>query len=366
MPGKAGHDRLLRRSVELILEQQDRGGAYNASPSVPAYRMSWLRDGAFIADAMSRTGERASAEAYFRWVARVVEARAGHVEGLIARHRAGEDVGRDEHLHARYTRDGREGREPWSNHQLDGWGMWLWAVGGHVARHGWDPAPVGAELELVTRYVAEFWSEPCYDWWEERWGHHVATLASAYGGLQAAAGLEALSVAARAVAGQAAADVHETILRDGVDGGRLVGRFHDPRVDASLVACATPFRVLDPVDPVMDATVRALEAEIAHGGVHRYPGDSYYGGGEWLLLAALLGWWAAQAGRYDLAREQLEWVARHAVDGGALPEQVSHHLLVPDAYGEWLARWGPPPVPLLWSHAWFLTLALELGYEVPA
>ena len=28
---------------------------------------------------------------------------------------------------------------------------------------------------------------------------------------------------------------------------------------------------------------------------------------------------------------------------------------------EWVARWGPPPSPLLWSHAMFLDLALALG-----
>jgi len=110
--------------------------------------------------------------------------------------------------------------------------------------------------------------------------------------------------------------------------------------------------------------VGALRAELAHGGVHRYPGDRYYGGGEWLLLAALLGWWALEAGLEELARSQLAWVAAQAHDGGSLPEQVSHHLLVPAAYAEWEARWGPPAVPLLWSHAWFLALGLALGYDV--
>jgi isomaltose glucohydrolase len=361
------YDDLLRRSVAVILENQDEGGAYLASPSLATYRMSWLRDGAFIADATSRVGERASAEAFFLWVARVVvEPRADRVAELIARHRAGGEVGRDEHLHARYTADGREGSEPWSNHQLDGWAMWLWAVDGHLARHRWDPEPVRGALQLVTRYVAEFRHEPCFDWWEERWGRHVATLAAVYGGLAAAADWDFLSPGVREEAAQAADEVRDSILRDGIEDGRLVGRFEDARVDASLLACATPFRVLDPRHPVLDTTVRALEAEIAHGGVHRYPGDRYYGGGEWLLLAALLGWWAAEAARDDLARAQLDWVAAQAVDGGDLPEQVSGHLLVPEAYDEWVVKWGPPPVPLLWSHAWFLALALELGYEVPS
>jgi hypothetical protein len=30
-------------------------------------------------------------------------------------------------------------------------------------------------------------------------------------------------------------------------------------------------------------------------------------------------------------------------------------------YDPWVEKWGPPPCPLLWSHAMFLTLASELG-----
>lgn len=360
------HGPLLRRSVEVILENQDPGGAYLASPGLDVYRLSWLRDGGFIADAMSRAGESASAEAYFGWVARIVRDRAEHVEELVERRRRGDDVGRHEHLHCRYRVDGSENPDAWSNHQLDGWGLWLWAVDAHATRRGWDPRPIAAELELVTRYVAAFALDPCYDWWEERWGRHVATLAAVYGGLDAASRWPFLSDDVRAEARRTAVLVRETVVRDGVADGRLVGRLEDPAVDGSLLACSTPFRVLAPDDPVMEATVRALEDEIAHGGVHRYPGDDYYGGGEWLLLAALFGWWAAEAGRDDLARAQLEWVASQAGAGGDLPEQTSEHLLVPDGYRKWEEMWGPPPVPLLWSHAWFLALALELGYNLSA
>jgi isomaltose glucohydrolase len=355
---------LLDRSVEVILENQHPGGAYVASPSLEAYRLSWLRDGAFVADAMSRAGRGSSAEAFFGWVARLVEARAEAIVALVLRRRSGDEIGRDEHLHCRYTVDGREHEAPWSNHQLDGWAMWLWCVDGHSARHGWEPEPIRGALALVTRYVTAFATEPCFDWWEERWGRHVATLAAVSAGLDAAAGWSFLPSDVRAEAARVASEARETILRDGVEEGRLAGRLEDARLDGSLIACATPFRVLAPGDPVMEETVRALHDELAHGGVHRYPGDRYYGGGEWLLLAALLGWWALEAGREELARSQLAWVAAQARAGDDLPEQVSHHLLVPEAYAEWEDRWGPPPIPLLWSHAWFLALALALGYDV--
>jgi len=52
-------------------------------------------------------------------------------------------------------------------------------------------------------------------------------------------------------------------------------------------------------------------------------------------------------------------VAAHATDEGDLPEQVADHLLDPGSQQTWLERWGPVATPLLWSHAMYLTLALE-------
>lgn len=352
--------RLLRRSVDVIRENQDEGGAYLASPSLPTYRFSWFRDGAFIADAMSRAEEAESAEAFFRWCADIVIARADRSESLIARHRAGEAIDRDEHLHCRYRPDGSEGDMPWSNFQLDGYGTWIWAFGAHASRHGRSVEPFADAVVLSARYLAEFWDEPCFDWWEERFGCHTATLAAVHAGLLTAGELDSRA----ADAAEAANRIAATVWAEGVVDGRLAGELGDPRIDASLVACSTPFRLLDPDEPVVEATVRALEAEIAHGGVHRYPGDSYYGGGEWLLLAALLGWHYAEAGRRDDAWAQLAWVAAQANEAGDLPEQVESHLETPSALDDWVRKWGPSASPLLWSHAMFVTLALELGLSL--
>jgi GH15 family glucan-1,4-alpha-glucosidase len=54
----------------------------------------------------------------------------------------------------------------------------------------------------------------------------------------------------------------------------------------------------------------------------------------------------------------------HQARGGELPEQTSTHLLAPEHEQEWIGRWGPSACPLLWSHAMYVTLAVELGVAV--
>ncbi|HBK59912.1 MAG TPA: hypothetical protein DDZ84_03860 [Firmicutes bacterium] len=95
---------------------------------------------------------------------------------------------------------------------------------------------------------------------------------------------------------------------------------------------------------------------MAEGGVRRYAADTYYGGGQWLLLAAWLGWYHCRMGDMEKALACLRWVENQAAEGGCLPEQVSRDLVDPVLYEPWVACWGPPANPLLWSHAMYLIL----------
>jgi GH15 family glucan-1,4-alpha-glucosidase len=282
---------LRRASVETILRGQSPSGGYVAAPRFPPYGFSWLRDGSFIADAMSRTGEVASAEAFFDWVARIVGCGLG--------------------FEARYTLDGERDASEWPHRQHDGWGLFLWAVREHAARYGGGSRWREATL-ATTAYLELARGEPCVDWWEEREGMHAATLACIAAGL----------------------------------GDELDLSEAEERLDASLLVL--PLLGFGPVD------VSPLVSP--GGGVHRHLDDVYYGGGEWLLLTAMLGLAEPERGA-----ERLEWIAAHAEPDGSLPEQSQDHLLQPKAYDEWVSRWGPPPSPLLWSHAMFLTLDHELG-----
>jgi len=285
--------RLERRSVEVILAGQSPEGGYVASPTFEPYRYSWLRDGSFIADAMSRVGEVESAEAFFDWVAGIVERGLG--------------------FDARYTLAGGRDESEWPHVQYDGWGLWLWAIRAHCGRHGrrhrWASA-----AEATARRLEEVREQPCVDWWEEREGVHAATLACIAAGL----------------------------------GDELDLTPADERLDASLLVL--PFLGFDGLDGVDLSPLVGPD-----GGVHRHLDDVYYGGGVWLLLTALLG--LAEPAR---AEECLAWCAARATPEGWLPEQSQDHLLAPEFLAPWVERWGPPPCPLLWSHAMFLTLAHAL------
>jgi GH15 family glucan-1,4-alpha-glucosidase len=133
-------------------------------------------------------------------------------------------------------------------------------------------------------------------------------------------------------------------------------------VDSSLIGVALPCNVLPPDNPVMQTTMQAVEADLLRpgGGVYRYKADIYYGGGEWLLLTAWLGWYYARAGKLDEAQALKEWIESKADANGFLPEQVSDHALAPTHFEPWKKNWGPVASPLLWSHAMYILLAQSL------
>lgn len=354
---------LADRSLAVIRAGQSPSGAYVAAPTFAVYNYCWLRDGAFIADAMSRAGEVDSAEAFFGWCADVLVRRRDWIRALISRLAAGETVATADLLHTRYTVDGRESDAEWENFQLDGYGTWLWALAEHRSRHGRSIEPYLEGARLSATYIAAFGTEPSYDWWEEHpVERHTSTLAAVQAGLRAVASWPEIPDAERAAAERASGELSDLVRADAARLGHLSKWLGGDMIDASLLAVATPFGMIADDDPIMVETTRRIEAELVHdGGVHRYALDTFYGGGEWLLLAALLGWHQARTGRAAEAWDQLDWIARHATVDGDMAEQVDDHLLAPHAEAAWIERWGPVARPLLWSHAMFLTLALELG-----
>jgi GH15 family glucan-1,4-alpha-glucosidase len=354
-------DLLVRRSVQVLKQGQAASGAFVASPAFPTYDYAWLRDGAFCAYALELFGESEAAAAFHAWVARSIEGHRPMFERAISRIDAGNPPSAEEMPPARYTLDGSleetDGDEPWPNFQVDGYGMWLWALADRLG--GSVDEGLRPTVELAARYVRATAPLKSYSCWEEfDGGEHASTLGAAVAGLKAAAVL--LDEPAW---GDEAELVRTRLLDRFVREGRFTRGADDERVDGSLLWLGVPFRVLPLDDPRLEATVEAIRDDLLRpgGGVYRYLGDTYYGGGEWVLLACSLAWYDCVRGNTDSVHAIRAWVRARAHANGDLPEQVSEHAQAPEMVEPWVERWGPVATPLLWSHAMYLIVEAALA-----
>lgn len=368
---------LYRHSIDVILKNQDASGAYLASPAFETYHYCWLRDGSFIAYAMDQVGEVESAERFYRWVGRTIKRYSEKVDVLESQLAAGKVPDRSGILNTRFTVEGFEDTDDneWGNFQVDGYGSWLWGLVQHIKTTGHFSLldELIEPVNTTLRYIKLVWQQPNYDCWEEHPEYlHPYSLATLYGGLAAIAEMQAMgklrgcTFDTQTLAGE----IKEFLSRNAVVKGRFVkhlwpakGRqaakpVDESGVDASLLGLAVPYGVFDLDDPRITATIEGIEKDLhlTNGGVYRYREDVYYGGGEWILLSAWLGWFFALTGKEQQAQELLQWIERNADEKGNLTEQVSHHLLAPAHYEIWLKQWGVVANPLLWSHAMYLVL----------
>ncbi len=352
---------LIETSRHVILDHQSASGAYPACPTFSVYGYSWFRDGAFIADGVSRHGERASADAFHAWCAGVLADRGDHITDVVGRLNAGDEVPATEMLPTRFTLDGRDGTDEWWDFQLDGYGTWLWVLAEHSRGHGGPSAAIRDSARLAARYLAASWQLPCFDWWEEHQQHvHVSTLGAIEAGLRSALELGVVTGADQERVRAALDGVRRTIADAGTVDGRLRKWLGSDAVDGSLLSLIAPLDVVDTA--VAAETVRVIEQDlVAERGVHRYRDDTFYGGGRWPVLAGFLGLAYHRLGRVDDAHAQLAWMASTADGDGLLPEQIGDPLLFPERHQEWVERWGVVAQPLLWSHGMYLTLSSSIG-----
>ena len=343
---------LAERSRQLLQGHQDADGAWPASPHFAPYQFSWFRDGSFIAEGASAAELHDEATRFHDWCSRVLEREAPAVDRVRRMLAAGDQPADADYLPARYRLDGTRQVDDWWNFQVDGYGTWLWALERHLARTGLPVDRWAGGIDVAVRYLVDTGTDTCRDWWEENRDHtHVTTLAGVAAGLHAADRMGTLSDASAALE---VADRCVSLIREqGTHDGRLAKWLGGADLDASLLAVASLYDVLPLDDPLVVRTVEEVESHLTDGGVHRYQSDTFYGGGQWPVLAALLAWHHARAGDPGRASELLDWVVASADDDLLLPEQVPP-LLTPDVLDEWLERWGPSAHPLLWSHGMFL------------
>ncbi|MGB9850775.1 MAG: glycoside hydrolase family 15 protein [Moorellaceae bacterium] len=333
-------------------------GAFPAAPNFAPYRYVWLRDGTFIAYALDLAGEKEAAGAFYAFMASTILRYSHKIEASLAAASENRPLHDDICLHTRYTLEGTEGQEPWGNFQLDGYGTFLWGLSAYLARGGRMEEAYREAIWQVTRYLCGLWQVPCLDCWEEH-GEclHPSTLAAIYGGLQAVLPWLTPPLEEKALATLKA--IPEKISQEYVVDGHFVKFAGYPEVDANLLWLALPFKVYPVEDPRVRGTVEKIEQDLRGGGVKRYRADTYYGGGEWPLLACWLAWYYLLLGRRGEAGDLLEWVEAQADEEGHLPEQVPHNLTSVEYYHYWVQRWGPVARPLLWSHAMYIIARLS-------
>ena len=352
-------ERLVKRSIAVILDSQTPEGAYLAAPSFPTYHYSWFRDGSFIADAMDLVGHQESASAFHRWCFQVLDSQLDE---------RGDVTGGGE-LHTRYRANGEHGAEEWPNFQLDGFGTWLWAYRRHRERVADGSARLQDERDAkvvrrLSLYLTRRWPRPNFDCWEEHAeAIHPSTLGAIYAGLTAAAEM----LDDRYFRGVADA-VRAFLMAHGVAHGHFVKHVGSDDVDANLLWLALPYEVVPVVDSLVTGTLEKIATDIQaqDGGLHRYAKDTYYGGGCWPLLTADLAQLHLARGERPKAERLLKWIEARATPTSDLPEQAATHLNDPSYVDEWRERWGESACPLLWSHAAYLRLLHAFGEPVSA
>ncbi len=362
---------LEQRSLEIILQNQAPTGAFVACPTFETYQYCWFRDGAFIAHAAFLLGERESIRRFELWCAGVVERYRPVAERVIGMLSAGKPVGERDFLPTRFTLEGVSVEDNWTNFQLDGYGTWLWGLGEYLQRT--EDTPLMDEIRpavvLTVRYLIASWQTPCYDCWEEHLSYiHPYTLGAISAGLGAMCPyLPELATEIEQAIQAIGLWLNEHALRDEqvIKMIPIGAEQESPKsygVDASLIGLFVPYGIYAPSSAVAQTTIARIEQDIHFpgGGVYRYPQDTYYGGGEWLLLACWLGWYYAENGQHEKAADLLKWVESQADTQGQLSEQVLDHLLDPDYLEEWEQRWGKNASPLLWSHAMLIILTEAL------
>lgn len=342
-------------SIEIIKKHQSESGAYVACPNFDTYKYCWLRDGSFIAYSMDLYGEHQSSKSYFDWVNNAITGISNKIKSLLNEIDNGAYVDTNKYPPARFELDGTTECSDWPNFQLDGYGIWLWALSEHMQINDIKQIPMQYmdSVLLIVEYLKKCWGHECYDCWEENGDKiHASTLGCIYGGLKSINKY----LSDRSL-NNIINEIRLFITNYFVHNDSLVKFMGKDTVDANLLWLSIPFNVFSPISSIMSKTVSKIEKKLTHSkGVHRYSTDTYYGGGEWLLLSAWLGWYYIRTGRKNDAILQKEWIERQVDDIGHMPEQVLFHINNPSKIEHWKDLWGDVASPLLWSHAMYLIL----------
>jgi GH15 family glucan-1,4-alpha-glucosidase len=373
--------RMYRHSLLIVRTQTDVNGAIIAANDSDImhsnrdhYSYMWPRDGALIAYAMSMAGYQGMITPFFHFCANVLSP-----EGYL-QHKYNPDgtVGSSWHP---YIHAGQEQLPI----QEDETALVIFALWKDFEKHGVLELPQALYRTLIRR-AARFMSsyieqdlnlpKPSYDLWEERYGIFTFTTSAVYGGLIAAAnfcslfGDEERSSRYRHTAERIKAGILKHLWDE--EEQRFVrglhqedGKWIKDKTYESSVYGIFEFGVLPADDErvvkTMEANKEKLTIKTEIGGVARYFHDYYFQrssdiekvpGNPWIICTLWIAEWEIECAKtiaeLEKPRQTLEWVVKHAIESGILPEQL-------DPFDG-----GPVSVaPLTWSHATYVLAVVK-------
>jgi glucoamylase len=359
---------LYRRSLLVIATQCDRGGGVLAANDSDIqwghndhYSYVWMRDGAFICDALDRAGFPEITRRFLTFANGVIRE-----EGYFL-HKYNPD-GSPAPLWHPWIQDG----QPVLPIQEDETALVIWLVARHYERTR-DLELLRAVYPRLVARAADFLVRhrdpetglplPSYDLWEERFGTFTFTCAAVWAGLKAAAEMANLfNEQERRVSWSAAADEIRAAMRKHLwvesesRFGRAVG---DPALDASVFGLFH-FGVFPAESALVESTMNAVRdrlwVDTETGGIARYENDSYHRisadtgrvpGNPWILCTLWLAEHELARGSVQAALDRVRWARAKATASMILPEQI-------DPYdGQHLSV-----APLTWSHAQVISVIL--------
>ncbi len=353
-------DKLINLSIKKIHEAQSEYGSYIASPAFSTYAFCWFRDSAFIAHAMNLAGEFDSAKRFHDWATDVILRNEDLIDSSLII-TPSEATEKGLYIKARYRIDGLPDisdhfSDHWPNFQLDGPGTWLWSLEKFVSKTQTHLSVNQRRAVLkVAQYLEHFWQSPCYDYWEEKPDSvHSSTLASIAAGLRAAETLIGFDAA------KTLNDIYSFLDKNLLEKDVIQKCTNSNGLDASTLCYIVPFGDLQIGNFNKHEQWQEINSKLSlSGGLVRYLGDTYYGGGEWILLTAWSAWAAKELGLESESENLLRWVESKFDPDGNLPEQSLEAVQDRDFIQEWIDRWGEPANPLTWSYAMYLIARLN-------
>ncbi|WP_158587474.1 glycoside hydrolase family 15 protein [Neobacillus notoginsengisoli] len=372
-----------RSLLTFKLLNNEATGAFIAGPEVDedydysgGYAYCWGRDAAYIATAADKAGYHDLVSTFYY--------------STVTTQR---EDGAWEH---RFNSDGV--LAPTWGIQIDECGSILWGIHHHYMltkdeeflKTIWPAVEKGADF--LHSYIDPETNlpYPSNDLWEKRNGEHTYSSAAVYGGLKGAAELarirnkgtlaekwdetanlikktieercwneetgtylRALKLAVDKVKYEEAKSTGKAVLMEENQKGYKTFRLmEDPVVDICLLGLSVPFNMIDAEDERMEKTAETIEKLLTSpvvGGIERFPGDVYIGGNPWILTTLWLAQYNVIIGKFEEAREYLNWAVKHANHLGLLPEQIDKNTGEP----AWV-------MPLTWSHAMFVLTVIAL------